>query len=206
MLTIGEPKLENAIAIVGTRKPSDAVDSLVKELVKALGGEGYSIITGGAIGVDSIAIKYAIAYNVPYTIVKPCLTGIEKPPPGGALISPYQCKRFSRRYFVERDRVIAELARVIVVPEARSGTARYACCGTWYTAVKFGVRSGKPAFIFKPLVNEPDVWEAFMVMVGGGVKPIASVSELFIELKRLRGGGYEAIQNGNRHYPEECSD
>jgi len=192
MLTIGEPKLENAIAIVGTRRPSSAVDGLVRELVKALGSEGYSIITGGAIGVDSIAIKYAIAYNVPYTIVKPCLSGIEEPPPGGALVSPYQCKRFSRRYFVERDRVIAELALAIVVPEARSGTAKYACCGTWYTAVKFGVRSGKPAFIFKPLVNEPDVLEAFRIMVNDGVKPIASVSELLgvlgLVLQRRRLG------------------
>ena len=186
MLTIGEPKLERAIAIVGTRRPSEAVDGLVRELVKALGEGGYSIITGGAIGVDSIAVKYAIAYNVPYTIVKPCLSGVEEPPPGGALISPYQCKNLSRRYFVERDRVIAELALAIVVPEARSGTARYACCGTWYTAVKFGVMRGKPAFIFKPLVNDSDVWEAFGIMVGGGVKPIASVSELFAELKRLR--------------------
>jgi len=192
VLTIGEPKLEGAIAIVGTRKPSSTVDGLVRRLVKALGEGGYSIITGGAIGVDSIAVKYAIAYNVPYTIVKPCLTGAEEPPPGGALVSPYQCKRFSRRYFVERDRVIAELALAIVVPEARSGTARYACCGTWYTAVKFGVMRGKPAFIFKPLVNEPDVLEAFGVMVSGGVKPIASVSELLgvleLVLQRRRLG------------------
>ena len=185
MLTIGEPKLERAIAIVGTRKPSDAVDGLVRELVKALGEGGYSVITGGAIGVDSIAVKYAIAYNVPYTIVKPCLSGIEEPSPGGALISPYQCKRFSRWYFVERDRVIAELALAIVVPETRSGTASKACCGTWYTAVKFGVRSGKPAFIFKPLVNDGDVWEAFEVMVSDGVKPVSSVGELLVELKRL---------------------
>jgi predicted Rossmann fold nucleotide-binding protein DprA/Smf involved in DNA uptake len=159
---------------------------LVRELVKAIGEEGYSIITGGAIGVDSIAIKYAIAYNAPYTIVKPCLSGLEKPPPGGALISPYKCKSLSKWYFVERDRVIAELALAIVVPEARSGTATKACCGTWYTAVKFGVRSGKPAFIFKPLVNEPDVLEAFRIMAGDGVKPVSSISELMVELKRLR--------------------
>jgi predicted Rossmann-fold nucleotide-binding protein len=188
MLTIGEPKLENAIAIVGTRKPSEAVNGLVRRLVKALGEGGYSIITGGAIGVDSIAVKYATAYNVPYTIVKPCLTGAEKPPPGGALVSPYQCKNLSRWYFVGRDRVIAELALAIVVPEARSGTAKYACCGTWYTAVKYGVMRGKPAFIFKPLVNEPDVLEAFRIMVSGGVVPIAGVSELLGVLQRRRLG------------------
>jgi predicted Rossmann fold nucleotide-binding protein DprA/Smf involved in DNA uptake len=159
---------------------------LVRELVKALGEGGYSIITGGAIGVDSIAVKHAIAYNVPYTIVKPCLTGVEKPSPGGALISPYQCRNLSRRYFVERDKVIAELALAIVVPEARSGTATKACCGTWYTAVKYGVKRGKPAFIFRPLTNEPDVLEAFRIMVEDGVKPVSSISGLLAELKRLR--------------------
>jgi len=186
MIIIGEPKLEDAIAIVGTRRPSGAVDGLVRELVKALGEGGYSVITGGAIGVDSIAVKYAIAFNVPYTIVKPCLTGIEKPSPGGAYISPYQCKNLSRRYFVERDKVIAELAKAIIVPEARSGTAKKACCGTWYTVVKYGVMRGKPAFIFKPLVNDPDVLEAFRIMVGDGVSPVSSVGELLSELKRLR--------------------
>jgi len=192
MLTIGEPKLENAIAIVGTRRPSSAVDGLVRRLVKALGKEGYSIITGGAIGVDSIAIKYAIAYNVPYTIVKPCLTGLEKPPPGGALISQYKCRNLSRWYFVARDRVIADLSLAIIIPEARSGSATNACCGTWYTAVKYGVKRGKPAFIFKPMVNDAGVLEAFGIMVGDGVKPIASVGELLralgLVLQRRRQG------------------
>jgi predicted Rossmann fold nucleotide-binding protein DprA/Smf involved in DNA uptake len=185
MITIGGPKLKNAIAIVGTRRPSSAVDSLVGELVRVLGEEGYTIITGGAIGVDSMVVKHAIAFNVPYTIVKPCLTGLEKPPPSGALLSRYQCRGLTRRYFVARDRVIAELALAIVVPEARSGTASKACCGTWYTAVKFGVKSGKPAFIFKPLVNDGDVWEAFEVMVSDGVKPISGIGELLVELRRL---------------------
>jgi len=185
MLTIGEPKLGNAIAIVGTRKPSSAVNGLVGRLVRAIGEEGYSIITGGAIGVDSIAVKYAIAFNVPYTIVKPCLNGVEKPPPGGALISPFKCKKLSRWYFVERDRVIAELALAIVVPEARSGTAKYACCGTWYTAVKYGVMRGKPAFIFKPLVNDADVWEAFGIMVSDGVAPVSGIGELMVRLSAL---------------------
>jgi DNA processing protein len=99
MLTIGEPKLENAIAIVGTRRPSSHVDGLDRELVRAIGSKGYSVITGGAIGVDSIAVKYAIAFNAPYTIVKPCLTGLEKPSPGGAYISPYQCLQFSFEIF-----------------------------------------------------------------------------------------------------------
>ena len=153
------------VAIVGTRYPSPQAEDLVRDLVKALGENGYSIVTGGARGIDSLAIKYAKAFSVPYIVIKP--SGI-KPSD-----------------FVERDRLIAEGAIAIVVPEARAGTARYACCGTWYTAVKFGVRRGKPVFIFKPLVNDKDVLEAFNIMVKDGVKPVESIEELIEHLKQL---------------------
>ena len=153
------------IAIVGTRYPSPQAEDLIRDLVKALGEGGYTIITGGAPGVDTLAIKYAKAFGVPYIVIKP--SGI-KPSD-----------------FVERDRLVAERAIAIVVPEARAGTAKYACCGTWYTAVKFGVWRGKPAFIFKPLVNDKDVLEAFNIMVKDGVKPVESIEELIEHLKQL---------------------
>jgi hypothetical protein len=44
---------------------------------------------------------------------------------------------------------------------------------------------GKPAFIFKPLVNDKDVIEAFNIMVKDGVKPVESIEELVTHLKRL---------------------
>jgi predicted Rossmann fold nucleotide-binding protein DprA/Smf involved in DNA uptake len=153
------------VAIAGTRYPSPQAEDLVRDLVKALGENGYSIITGGARGIDSLAIKYAKAFSVPYIVIKP--SGI-KPSD-----------------FVERDRLIAEGSIAIIVPEARAGTARYACCGTWYTAVKFGVRKGKPAFIFKPLVDDKDVIEAYSIMIKDGVKPVESIEELIEHLKQL---------------------
>jgi len=153
------------IAVVGTRYPSPQAEDLVRDLVKALGEYGYGIITGGARGVDSLAIRYAKAFGVPYIVIKP--SGI-KPSD-----------------FVKRDRLVAEGAIAIVVPEARAGTAKYACCGTWYTAVKFGVRKDKPAFIFKPLVDDKDVLEAFNIMVKDGVKPVESIEELIEHLKQL---------------------
>jgi len=153
------------VAVVGTRYPSPQAEGLVRDLVKTLGEAGYSIITGGAPGIDSLAIKYAKVFGIPYIVVKP--SGIK---PGD---------------FVERDRLVAEGSIAIVVPEARAGTARYACCGTWYTAVKFGVQRGKPAFIFKPLVNDRDVQEAFEIMIRDGVKPVESIEELITHLKRL---------------------
>ena len=155
------------VAIVGTRYPSPQAEGLIRDLVKALGENGFSIITGGARGVDSLAIKYAKLFSVPYIVIKP--SGI-KPSD-----------------FVERDRLIAEGAIAIVVPEAKAGTTRsgYTCCGTWYTAVKFGVRRGKPAFIFKPLVNDRDVLKAYEIMVRDGVKPVNSIEELMVYLRQL---------------------
>jgi predicted Rossmann fold nucleotide-binding protein DprA/Smf involved in DNA uptake len=153
------------VAVVGTRYPSSQAEGLVRDLIKALGENKYSIITGGAPGIDSLAEKYARIFNVPCIVIKPL--GV-KPSD-----------------FVKRDKLIADKADAIVVPEARAGTARKACCGTWYTTVKFGVRRGKPAFIFKPLINDRDVLEAFEIMVRDGVKPIESIEELIMHLKQL---------------------
>jgi hypothetical protein len=153
------------VAIVGTRYPSRQAELLVRDLVKRLGAGGYTIVTGGAPGIDTLAVKYAKVFNVPYIVVKP--SGVRP------------------RDFVERDERIAEMVRAIIVPEARAGTARHACCGTWYTAVKFGVRRGKPAFIFKPLVDDKDVIEAFNIMVRDGVKPVSSIDELMKYLSTI---------------------
>jgi len=51
--------------------------------------------------------------------------------------------------------------------------------------VKYGVMRGKPAFIFKPLVNDADVWEAFGIMVSDGVVPVSGIGELMVRLSAL---------------------
>jgi predicted Rossmann fold nucleotide-binding protein DprA/Smf involved in DNA uptake len=144
------------IAIVGTRDPSPAAIRLTKEVVRGLAGAGFGIVTGGARGIDYYAERYAKLFNAPLKVIRPS--------------DPTR-----RSSFVERDREIAETADAVVVIEARSGTAKHACCGTWYP-VHFA--RGKPAYIFRPLVDDADVWAAFDIITREGAVPVSSIDEL----------------------------
>jgi len=182
---IGTTSWVRPIAIAGTRRPSMEAVTLTRELVRALVSSGFvPIITGGAPGIDAVATQEALVLSASPVIAWPCLNKkARKWAERGAVVvsEGLEC---SSEGFVLRDRVVAGLARAIIVPEARAGTARNACCGTWYTAVKFGVQAGRPAFVFKPLVRDGDVWEAFEEFVGSGAVPVGSIGEL---LGRLRG-------------------
>jgi len=184
------------IAIAGTRKPSTEAITLTRELVRALVSNGYApIITGGAPGIDAVATQEVLALGQRPVVVRPCLDGDARQwASRGAVVVMESAKcpvgGGYRSALVLRNRLIAGLAGVIIVPEARAwrvggvGDDDKPCCGTWYTAVRFGVRAGRRVFVFKPLVGDGDVHEAFRVFVESGVTPVGSVNEL---LARLRG-------------------
>ncbi len=54
-----------AVAVVGTRKPSDASLKRVDQLVQELATHGYTIVSGLATGIDTAAHRAAIRYNAP---------------------------------------------------------------------------------------------------------------------------------------------
>jgi len=182
---IGNTSWVRPITIAGTRKPSEEAVTLTRELVKALVSNGYApIITGGAPGIDAVATQEALVLGQRPVVVWPCLNKKARKWASRGAVVITEGLGCTSEGFVLRDRVVAGLARAIIVPEARVGTARNACCGTWYTAVKFGVQAGRPAFVFKPLVRDEGVREAFDVFVRGGAMPVGSINEL---LGRLRG-------------------
>jgi len=146
------------VAVVGTRRPSPAAVRLTRDVVRELARAGFGIVTGGAGGVDYYAERYAKLFKAPLRVVRPS--------------DPSK-----RSSYVERDREIAGVADAVVVIEARSGSAKYACCGTQYP-VDFAIELGKRAYIFKPLVNDADVWGAFDILVKRGAIVVSSIDEL----------------------------
>lgn len=96
----------------------------------------HVVVSGGAVGADTIVHRSALERGVPQIVVLPC--GFDHPYPrsnlglfrsvlasGGCLVSLLPpSARPSRSSFVARNEVIAELGRGLVVPqfEARSGT------------------------------------------------------------------------------------
>lgn len=131
------------LAVVGTRSATAYGKRMVHDLVMGLRGTGIHIVSGLASGVDGCAHEAALQNELPTEAVFGC--GIDKVYPpvntalahrivaeGGALVSEYPMGTDpDRSHFPQRNRIIAGLAKSVLVIEAgdRSGaliTARLA--------------------------------------------------------------------------------
>lgn len=142
-ININELLNKSRLAVVGTRNASPYGRSVTETLVEDLAGQGVVIISGLALGIDSIAHKTALKVGGLTVAVLP--GGIKKIYPrshealakqivdkGGALISEKSASESPRAYdFLHRNRLISGLSDAVLVTEAaaRSGslnTARHA--------------------------------------------------------------------------------
>ena len=124
-----------AIAVVGSREISPRGEKLTKKFVKALVKAGFTIISGLARGVDTIAHQTALDVGGRTIAVLGSGLDIIYPPENidlaekiaknGALVSPfaYGTKPLPKN-FLARNRIIAELSQAVLVIEGarRSGT------------------------------------------------------------------------------------
>lgn len=142
--TSDAPRLnERSVAIVGSRAATPYGVHLAGELSAELADSGFAIVSGGAFGIDVAAHRGALATGG-HTVVL-LAGGVDRPYPtsharifesvrtdGGAVVSEVPLGWSpTRSRFLQRNRLIAALARGTVVVEAalRSGalsTARHA--------------------------------------------------------------------------------
>ncbi len=124
-----------AIAVVGSRNASFRGEALTKKFVKEFVKEGYTIVSGLARGIDTIAHKTALkeggrtiavlgsGLDIIYPFENKVLAQVIIK--HGALVSPYPLgtKPFPKN-FLARNRIIVELSRAVLVVEGkrRSGT------------------------------------------------------------------------------------
>jgi DNA processing protein len=131
-----------SVSVVGTRAATAYGTYVCGELAVSLAGEGWTIVSGGAFGIDGCAHRCAMAAAGATVAVLPC--GVDRAYPlaheglfrsireRGALVSEWPPGRMpTKPGFLVRNRVIAALSRGTVVVEAalRSGalnTARHA--------------------------------------------------------------------------------
>lgn len=127
----------NLIAVVGSRKNTEYGKKWCEKFCKDLLKYNLNIVSGMAIGIDTIAHKTSILENVPTIAVLP--SGLENIYPkknidlykkiilgGGAVISEYEPENYaSSEKFLERNRIVAGLSIAVLVVEAayRSGTS-----------------------------------------------------------------------------------
>lgn len=146
---LGPAFASDRFAVAGSRKIDSASSAWLREQVDKLDPAKHVLVSGLAVGADSVAHRRALARGVPQVAVLP--SGFDNIYPrsnlrlardiveaGGCLVSqlPPQA-RPSRNSFVARNEVIAHLGHMLLVPQCASRS------GTMHT-VRFARRAGRP--------------------------------------------------------------
>jgi DNA processing protein len=130
---VGE--LERSIAVVGSRSCTSYGEHVTNELVGAVSDSGYAIVSGGAVGIDGVAHRCALAVGA--TTVAVMAGGVDRLYPSanqnllleiaknGALVSELPPGASPTKWrFLQRNRLIAAVSQATIVIEAgwRSGS------------------------------------------------------------------------------------
>lgn len=128
-----------AIALVGSRAASGYGEQVTSTLASGLSADGWSVMSGGAYGIDGIAHRAALASGGLTVAVLAC--GIDRDYPAGhsrlfeeiaangIIVSEYPPGTSAAKHrFLTRNRLVAALSKAVVVVEAakRSGAANTA--------------------------------------------------------------------------------
>jgi DNA processing protein len=133
------PTIDKCVAIVGTRNPSAEAQKVTQSLTFRLIERGYRIISGLALGIDSIAHTSTLAIPDGYTIAVLGCGVLNIYPPkhealaeaimrrGAVLSELHPQASTSPPYLVARNRIISGLSdAVIVIETSAEGGAMYA--------------------------------------------------------------------------------
>ena len=151
-----------SVAIVGSRRPTPYGREVTEQFAAALSRQGVVIISGLALGVDSIAHRACLAtggttiavLGNPLPRIYPAnhrALADEIVAHGGAIISEHREGDgyiFGRWSFLERNRLVAGLADVVLVTEAAARS------GTLSTAAH-AIEQGKDVFVIPGNITSP---------------------------------------------------
>lgn len=131
-----EEAVLRSVAVIGSRASTAYGEHVAAEIAFGLADRGWTVVSGGALGIDGAAHRAALAADGITVAVLAC--GLDRPYPAahgalferiagtGLLLSewPPGCAPYRRRFLI-RNRLIAALAAgtVVVEASARSGTA-----------------------------------------------------------------------------------
>ena len=175
-----------SVAIVGSRKPSPYGKSVTEKIVHALAEHNVTIISGLALGIDSIAHRAALKFNTPtIAVMARGLNGIypashfslsrEIVKAGGALISTYPADMPAQPYhFLERNRIISGLSSIVIVTEAavKSGTLNTA---------SHALEQGKDVFAVPGNITSP-MSAGCNRLIRQGAQPLIDTSDILSAL------------------------
>jgi len=183
---INEPK---TIAIIGSRKAHRYGEQVIEQLVPPLVVDGWVIVSGGAIGADSMAHHQTVKVGGKTVVVLG--SGLLRPYPssnrhlfkevlrtGGALVSAFPLMTEARPgNFPARNRIIAGLSRGCVVVQAAEKS------GARITA-QFALEQGRDVFAIPGQLGDP-LSVGCHRLIQEGAKLISGVQDIFEEYQFL---------------------
>lgn len=188
-----------AVAVVGTRKPSDYGKRVTQTLVRGLTRAGVTIVSGLAYGVDAIAHRAALEAGGRTVAVLG--SGVDRVYPGhhaqlaqsialnGALLSEYPLGAApDGQNFPRRNRVISGLALGTLVVEA------YETGGALITA-RLALEQNREVFAVPSAIDSDSGRGTNRLIRDGHAKLVASVEDILCEL------GLEAPDEGGHEAP-----
>ncbi len=181
---------EAPIAIVGTRRVSKQGESLAYDFSRYLADHKHTVVSGLAIGIDTMA--HAGALNAGGSTIAVLGTDIEHVHPlkntylaeeitrHGSLVSELTSNgpMYSRR-FVERNRITSGLSNAILVVETPGS-------GGTFTQVMHARMQKRPVFIIdQHNFLSPAYREGFISICNMGGIPVSTPEELMTHLRQL---------------------
>lgn len=143
------------VAIIGTRTPNQYAKQISARLASMLADRGFSIISGGAIGIDSIA---HINANDKAILILPCGIHTNYPKENtkmienlrnkGLVLSEYgEIYKPMKHTFLERNRLIIAWSDIVIIPQAdvKSGSS---------SSANLALTLDKPLFVLPHRIHE----------------------------------------------------
>jgi DNA processing protein len=175
------------VAVVGSRKASAYGREVTTRLTSELARAGVVIISGLALGIDSVAHKGALeAGGITVAVLPTPLQQIY--PVGhlnlarqissqkGTLLSEYaKGAEVYRNNFIERNRIVSGLADILLITEAAVNS------GSLHTA-RFALDQGKTVMVVPGNITSLES-EGCNNLIKSGALPVTQVGDIFFELK-----------------------
>lgn len=184
---IGDLSADKTVAIVGTRNPSEYSKSVTKKIVERLTGDGFTIVSGMATGIDAAAHESALksggktygvlanGIGVIYPSANGHLYDLITKDSGSALISEYPPEIHAGRWtFVRRNRIISGLSRAVIAVQAGAKS------GTLITA-RYAAEQGRDVFVCPGNAFDED-FEGSHKLIDDGARILYDLDELSTSL------------------------
>ncbi len=174
------------VAVVGSRGVSPYGRGVTARLASQLAERGIGIVSGLALGVDTIAheaavkaggLHFAVLANGLDTMYPASNTALAKQlvATGGVILSEYEAGMPSlKQNFVARNRIVAGLADALLITEAAEKS------GTLHTA-RFAMEQGRDVLVVPGNITSPNSVGCNNLIKSGAI-PVTSVDDVLFAL------------------------